>query len=104
MFFKTWCEVLPLWYPGPHRICIPKKRPWRGGVTASLLSGQRVNETLSVTEVWLDGNWHKVLVDTGTSWHVAHISCCNKWRKEDVAILTISSEEQKWEGTGVLCL
>ncbi|MPC63074.1 hypothetical protein E2C01_057166 [Portunus trituberculatus] len=60
---------------------MPGKQPWRGGFSASLLSGQTVM----------------------CSRCVAHISCCRKWRKEDVAILTIS-EEQKCEGMGVMHL
>ena len=63
-----------------------------------------MNEVLPVAEVWLNGNRHKVLVDTGCLRCVAHISCCKKWRKEDVAILTISGEEQRCEGTGVVHL
>ena len=31
------------------------KRPWRGGVSASLLSGQTVNEALPVAEVCVAG-------------------------------------------------
>ena len=83
---------------------MPGKRPWRGGVSASLLSEQAVNEALPVADVWLDRNWHRVLVDTGCSRCVAHISCCKNWRKEDVSILTISGEEQRCEGTGVVRL
>ena len=67
-------------------------------------SGQTMKEALPVAEVWLDGNRHKVLVNTGCSRCVAHVSCCKKWRKEDVAILTISGEEQRCEGTGVVSL
>ena len=35
---------------------------------------------------------------------MAHVSCYKRWRKKEVAILTISGEEQRCEGTGVVCL
>ncbi|KAK4319771.1 hypothetical protein Pmani_009323 [Petrolisthes manimaculis] len=52
----------------------------------------------------MDGTRHSALVDTGCSRCVAHVSCCKKWRKENVTILTISGKEQQCEGTGVVCL
>lgn len=63
-----------------------------------------MNEALPVADVWLDGDRHIVLVDIWCSRCVAHVSCCKRWKKEDIAILTISGKEQRCEGTGVLHL
>lgn len=78
------------------------KREWRGGVSASLSSERLVKEALPTTVVTLNGDKHSVLVDTGCSRCVAHVSCCKNWKKEAVSILNISGKEQQCEGTGVV--
>lgn len=76
----------------------------RGGVSATLLSWQSVSEVLPSAVVSVEGVQRRVLVDTGCSHSIAHISCCKEWRKSAVNMVTVSGEEWQCEGTGTVRL
>lgn len=59
---------------------------------------------LPIAEVSVEGVSQRALVDSGCSRSVAHISCCNGWRKGAVNMLTVSGEEWQCEGTGTVRL
>ena len=43
-------------------------------------------------------------MDTGCSRSIVHVSCCEKWKKNPVGMITISGEEWRCEGTGTVLL
>ncbi|KAG0724917.1 Nephrin [Chionoecetes opilio] len=45
-----------------------------------------------------------MLVDTGCSRSIAHVSCCKAWKKGIVSMTTVSGEEWQCEGTGIVRL
>ncbi|KAG0724811.1 hypothetical protein GWK47_039835 [Chionoecetes opilio] len=45
-----------------------------------------------------------MLVETGCSRSIAHVSCCKAWKKGIVSMTTVSGEEWQCEGTGIVRL
>ncbi|MPC72747.1 hypothetical protein E2C01_067060 [Portunus trituberculatus] len=74
------------------------------GISATLFSWQSVSEVLPSAVVRVDGVQRRVLVDTGCSRSIAHVSCCKAWKEGGVNMVTISCEEWKCEGKGTVCL
>ncbi|MPC48323.1 hypothetical protein E2C01_042091 [Portunus trituberculatus] len=72
----TQSEVLSLWRSWQLCIRLLKKQAWRGGINASLLSQQSVNVVLLSASVNVGNVQRRVLVDTGCSMGITHMSCC----------------------------
>lgn len=52
----------------------------------------------------VEGVRRRVLVDTGCSRSIVHVSCCKAWTKGAVDMVTVSGEKWQCEGTGVVHL
>ena len=76
------------------------KQDRRGDVSASLLSQRSVSEALPSTVVSVEGVLCRALVNTGCSCSIAHVSCCKRWKKGAVRMVTVSGEEWQCKGTG----
>ena len=74
------------------------------GVSASLLSQQSVKKVLSSAVLRVGGVQHRVLVDTGCSRCVAHVSCCSMWTKSALYLITLNSGKWQCEGMSELRL
>ncbi|KFD70492.1 hypothetical protein M514_00988 [Trichuris suis] len=48
----------------------------------------------------VDGELRNVLVDTGCTKCIAHVSCCRKWRASRIGITTLGGKKFHCEGTG----
>ena len=92
--------MLSLQCSWPLRFGVSGKRGRRGGVSASLLSRQSVKEVLPSVVLEVDGVLRRVLVDTGCSRSVAHVSWCKTWTKSAVCLVTASGDKWQCEGTG----
>lgn len=71
----------------------------RGDVSAGSLSSA-INVALPVTSVTVDGVKRSVLIDTGCSVSIVHMSCCLRWSEKKVDLLTINGERQQCVGVG----
>ena len=91
-------------YDRSLRFGVSGKRGRRGGVSAILLSHQSVKKVLPSIVMKVNGTWRRVLVDTGCSRSVAHVSCCETWTKSEVCLVTASGDKWQCKGTGVLRL
>ncbi|MPC58730.1 uncharacterized protein LOC123504848 [Portunus trituberculatus] len=96
--------MLQVWRPRSRCLCLFGKRAWREGISATLFSWQSVSEVLPSAVVRVDGVQRLVLVDTGCSRSIAYVLCCKAWEEGGVSMVTISSEEWKCEGKGLVCL
>ena len=63
-----------------------------------------MSEALPCVIVSVEGVRHRVLVDTGCSRSVVHVSCCKAWTKGAVDMVTVSGEKWQCEGTDVVRL
>ena len=63
-----------------------------------------MSESIPCVIVSVEGVRHRVLVDTGCSLSVVHVSCCKAWTKGAVDMVTVSGEKWQCEGTGVVRL
>ena len=61
-----------------------------------------MSEALPSVVMYVGGVQRRVLVDTGCSRSIAHVSCCEKWKKNPVGMIIISGEEWRCEGTGTV--
>lgn len=59
-----------------------------------------MNVALPVTHVTIDGVKRSVLIDTGCSMSIVHLSCCSHWSEKKVDLLTINGERQQCVGVG----
>ncbi|KAK8374447.1 hypothetical protein O3P69_012045 [Scylla paramamosain] len=75
------------------------KRARRGDISASLLSWRSVSEVLPSAMVSVEGVHRRVLVDTGCSRSIVHVSCCRVWTKGAIDMVTVSEEKWQCEGT-----
>ena len=66
---------------------------------ASATAWQSVNVALPSAWVSVEGVQRRVLVDTGCSRSIAHVSCCKTWTKDSISMLTESGQEWRCEGT-----
>ncbi|KFD62492.1 hypothetical protein M514_13006 [Trichuris suis] len=76
--------------------------PYQGNEdgNASLLPRCPLIEALPTVQLHVDGVQRVVLVDTGCSKCVAHVSCCKKWRKEPTSVIAVDGREFQCEGSG----
>ncbi|XP_066985023.1 uncharacterized protein [Macrobrachium rosenbergii] len=97
-------KVLSVWWNGAHCISLSGKRARRGGISASLLSPNPLSKVLPSTVLSVEGLPCCVLVDTGCSQSIAHVSCCKAWNKCAVSKVTVSGQEWVCEGMGAVHL
>uniref|UniRef100_A0A5S6QJ61 RNA-directed DNA polymerase n=1 Tax=Trichuris muris TaxID=70415 RepID=A0A5S6QJ61_TRIMR len=77
-----------------------RKRRREVGISASLLPHCPLIEALPTAQLYVDGVQREVLVDTGCSKCVAHVSCCKRWRKELTSVIAVDGREFQCEGSG----
>ena len=63
-----------------------------------------MNVALPSAVVSVGGVQRCVLVDSGCSMSIAHVSCCEEWSKDLVSMVTVSGEEWQCDGTGFVRL
>ena len=63
-----------------------------------------MNAALPSALVSVGGVQRRVLVDTGYSRNIAHVSCCKQWSMDTISIITVNGEEWQCEGTGLVRL
>uniref|UniRef100_A0A5S6R3I8 CCHC-type domain-containing protein n=1 Tax=Trichuris muris TaxID=70415 RepID=A0A5S6R3I8_TRIMR len=78
------------------------KRVTGGGICASLLP--TTTNALPTVRVMANGVYRSVLVDTGCSKCIAHVTCCENWRKEQVTVTTVSGQSLQCIGVNVIRL
>ncbi|KFD47469.1 hypothetical protein M513_11630 [Trichuris suis] len=90
------------WTQGVWNRCfpLPGKRRREVGISASLLPRCPLIEALPTVQLHVDGVQREVLVDTGCSKCVAHVSCCKRWRKKPASVIAVDGREFQCEGTG----
>ena len=59
-----------------------------------------MNAALPVTHLTVDGVKRTVLIDTGCSMSIVHVSCCSRWSEKNVDLMTINGERQQCVGVG----
>ncbi|KFD58278.1 hypothetical protein M513_01041 [Trichuris suis] len=62
------------------------------------------SRALPTVRMEVDGVQRNVLVDTGSSKCVAHVSCCMNWRKSCASIIAVDGNEIRCQGEGVVHL
>uniref|UniRef100_A0A5S6Q4C2 Uncharacterized protein n=1 Tax=Trichuris muris TaxID=70415 RepID=A0A5S6Q4C2_TRIMR len=78
------------------------KRVTGGGICASLLP--TTTNALPTVRMMANGVYRSVLVDTGCSKCIAHVTCCENWRKEQVTVTTVSGQSLQCIGVSVIRL
>ena len=89
---------------GTRGVQLPGKRDRRGDACASFLSSSRVDDALPKASVVVNGVRRSVLVDSGCTRCIAHVSCCDSWTKRDVRVIAVNGESQQCLGTAVVSL
>ncbi|KFD62362.1 hypothetical protein M514_25485 [Trichuris suis] len=80
------------------------KRVRGGAAGAGILPSQTMIGALPTVQVEVDGVERNVLVDTGCSKCVAHVSCCASWRKSPASIIAVDGSEIRCQGLGTVQL
>ena len=88
-----------MWAARTHRFVVPEKIRWRGGTSASPLSGLSVSGALPEMQLLVNGVNCDALVDTGCTKCIVHASLCSRWTRENVNVTTVSGERYKCLGT-----
>lgn len=81
---------------------MPGKLRWRGGISASLLSGSSVSGALPKVQLVVDEVSCGALVDTGCTKGIVHVSMCFRWTRKDMCVTTVSGERYSCQGTSVV--
>ena len=70
------------------------KRIRRGGISASLLSGQIMIGALPTDEMKVKDVNSEALIDSGCRKCIVYVSLCSRW-KENISVMTVSGESYK---------
>ena len=81
---------------------MPGKRQWRGVASVGLLSS--VKDAVPKLRMQVNDSTLTVLVDTGCSRCLVHVSCCGPWQRSDVGIITMDGAKHRCLGTTHVCL